>query len=144
MGEERFQETSHAATECPAPGRSDPRPARSHAGLPRLREEWIRARGDVVETGRHALPAFARDGRHGNADESSVYTRFDSPFRIGALLPPGARVIDARGVRIATPAARVMRVPGLRQVFRTAERALCDSPLRVFGGFYIAASRRGT
>jgi ubiquinone/menaquinone biosynthesis C-methylase UbiE len=76
------------------------------------------------------------------ADENSVYTRFDSPFELDGLLPPGAKIIDARGVRIATPTARVMRVPVLRDVFRSAERALCDSPLRVFGGFYIAAIRR--
>jgi ubiquinone/menaquinone biosynthesis C-methylase UbiE len=82
-------------------------------------------------------------GRIGqSADEDSVYTRFHSPFEIEALLPDGAKIVDARGVRIATPTARVMRVPLLREVFRTAERALCDSPLRVFGGFYIAAIRR--
>jgi hypothetical protein len=31
-----------------------------------------------------------------------------------------------------------------RLVFRAAERALCDSPLRVFAGFYVAAiEKRG-
>jgi phosphomethylpyrimidine synthase len=35
-------------------------------GLPRLREDWVRAR-DVAEIGRHALPSFARDARHGDA-----------------------------------------------------------------------------
>lgn len=76
------------------------------------------------------------------AHERHVYTRFDSPFKIEQLLPPGTKIIDARGVRIATPAAKVMRVPPLRRFFRSAEYALCDSPLRVFGGFYIAAIRR--
>ncbi|HVJ14032.1 MAG TPA: class I SAM-dependent methyltransferase [Polyangiaceae bacterium] len=76
------------------------------------------------------------------ADENSVYTRFDSPFDLDGILPAGAKIIDARGVRIATPTARVMRVPVLRDVFRSAERLLCDSPLRVFGGFYVAAIRR--
>ena len=75
-------------------------------------------------------------------DESHVYTRFDSPFDLDGLLPAGVKIIDARGVRIATPTARVMRVPVLRDVFRNAERLLCDSPLRVFGGFYVAAIRR--
>jgi ubiquinone/menaquinone biosynthesis C-methylase UbiE len=77
-----------------------------------------------------------------HANEGNVYTRFDSPFAIDALLPRGAKIVDARGVRIATPSARVMRVPVLRDVFRAAERLLCDSPLRVFGGFYVAAIRR--
>jgi phosphomethylpyrimidine synthase len=36
-------------------------------GLPRLRADWIRARGDVEERGLHALPAFALDARHGSA-----------------------------------------------------------------------------
>ena len=66
----------------------------------------------------------------------------DSPFDLEKLLPPGTRIVDARGVRIATPTARVMQVPQLRRWFRSAEQALCDSPLRVFGGFYIAAIRR--
>jgi hypothetical protein len=37
-----------------------------------------------------------------------------------------------------------MRLPFLRDVFRSAERALCDSPLSGFGGFWIAAiAKRG-
>jgi phosphomethylpyrimidine synthase len=37
-------------------------------GLPRVREPWVRGRGDVEEHGRHEIPAFARDGRHGDAE----------------------------------------------------------------------------
>ena len=47
---------------------SGPRDADVRQGLPRLREPWIRARGDVREVGRHTLPAFARDRRHGDAE----------------------------------------------------------------------------
>jgi len=36
-------------------------------GLPRVREEWVRTHGNVAEIGRHTLPAFARDRRHGDA-----------------------------------------------------------------------------
>ena len=46
---------------------SGPRAVDVRRGLPLLREHWIRARGDVVESGRHELPAFARDRRHGDA-----------------------------------------------------------------------------
>jgi ubiquinone/menaquinone biosynthesis C-methylase UbiE len=74
--------------------------------------------------------------------EGHVYTRFDSPRGVERLLPQGCRIIDARGIRIVTPSARVMRVPGLRALFRRAERALCDSPLKRFGGFWIAAIRK--
>jgi ubiquinone/menaquinone biosynthesis C-methylase UbiE len=77
-----------------------------------------------------------------DAHEGQVFTRFDSPRAVERLLPPGCRIVDSRGVRIATPAARVMKIPGLGRFFRAAERALCDSPLRVFGGFWIAAVRK--
>lgn len=73
------------------------------------------------------------------ANESQVYTRFDSPFAIKRLLPQNSLLVGARGVRIVTPTAKVMRNPVGRAVFRAAERALCDSPLRVFAGFYVAA-----
>lgn len=75
------------------------------------------------------------DGAH----EGNVYTRFDSPARVRELTPKGCRFVTARGVRIATPTAHVMKTRVGRTVFRTAERLLCDSPLSIFGGFYIAA-----
>lgn len=71
--------------------------------------------------------------------EKQVFTRFDSPRRVQALTPPGCRQIDARGVRIATPTAHVMKTRLGREVFRRAETLLCDSPLKVFGGFYVVA-----
>lgn len=73
------------------------------------------------------------------ADESHVYTAYHTPEQIAALTPPGCELVDSRGVRIVTPAAVAMRVPLLRGLLRTAELALCDSPLKRFGGFYIAA-----
>jgi ubiquinone/menaquinone biosynthesis C-methylase UbiE len=75
-------------------------------------------------------------------DESHVYTRFDSPRAVRRLLPPGYRLIASRGVRIVTPAAFLMRRPLSRKWFAAAERALCDGPARVFGGFFIAAIAR--
>ena len=77
-----------------------------------------------------------------SADESHVYTRFDSPRDVRRLVPAGWRVVGSRGVRILIPTARVMRIPLVRQAFRSAERALCDSPLSALGGFWIAAIRR--
>lgn len=75
-------------------------------------------------------------------DESHVYTRYDSPFSIREIAPSNTQLIDSRGVRIVTPAAQVMRLPMAARLFREAERRLCDSPLRVFGGFWIAALRK--
>ena len=73
------------------------------------------------------------------ANESHVYTRYDTPASIRRLLPPGTDIIDSRGVRVALPAAGMMRGPLSRRFFWKLERLLCDSPLRVFGGFWIAA-----
>ena len=75
-------------------------------------------------------------------DESAVYTRFDAPWEIDALKPDGTRLVASRGVRIVTPAAVAMRVPVLGWALKTAERALADSPLRYFGGFWIAALQK--
>jgi ubiquinone/menaquinone biosynthesis C-methylase UbiE len=82
------------------------------------------------------LPAGAISDR---THEDAVFTRFDSPWTIQRILPPGVRLIASRGVRIVTPAAITMRVPAVRSVLVRAERALCDSPLRHLGGFWIAA-----
>jgi len=74
--------------------------------------------------------------------EAEVYTRWDSPWTIHRILPPGVDLVDFRGVRIVTPAAVVHRVPGLSQLVRRAERACVTSPLRFLGGFLVAIIRR--
>ncbi|MBI4703287.1 MAG: methyltransferase domain-containing protein [Deltaproteobacteria bacterium] len=73
--------------------------------------------------------------------EAAAFTRFDPPWRIGALLPPGARVVGRRGLRIVTPFAAALRLPLLGGALRAAERRLCDGPLGYLGGFWIAAIR---
>jgi ubiquinone/menaquinone biosynthesis C-methylase UbiE len=75
--------------------------------------------------------------------ESEVYTRFDPPWVLPRILPPNTRIESARGIRIVTPAAFAMRVPGLRGMLRRAERMLCDSPASLLGGFYVAVVRKG-
>ncbi len=74
--------------------------------------------------------------------EDDVYTRFITPWVIPRILPPAATLIGARGVRIVTPAAAVMRVPMLARALRRIESRLADSPAAVFGGFYIAILRK--
>jgi ubiquinone/menaquinone biosynthesis C-methylase UbiE len=73
------------------------------------------------------------------ANEHDVFTRFDSPARAKALTPPGCVFVGARGVRITIPSAKLMKNPVGRRLFRAAELALCDSPLRRWAGFYVAA-----
>jgi ubiquinone/menaquinone biosynthesis C-methylase UbiE len=74
--------------------------------------------------------------------EDAVYTRFDTPWAVPRLLPPSLTLESARGVRIVTPAAGVMRIPGVRTVMRKLERRLADTPAAFFAGFYIAVLRR--
>ena len=74
--------------------------------------------------------------------ERDVYTRFDAPWRIRALQPAGTRLVASRGVRIFIPSAASLRVPVVGELLRGAERFCCDSPLRWFGGFWIAALER--
>jgi hypothetical protein len=78
-----------------------------------------------------------------SANESHVFTRYDSPRAVRKLTPPGCHLVSARGVRIVTPAAFFFRHPVARNLFRAAEWALCDSPARVFGGFYVAVFVKG-
>jgi ubiquinone/menaquinone biosynthesis C-methylase UbiE len=74
--------------------------------------------------------------------EHAVYTRFDAPWIVPRVLPPSLRVETARGVRIVTPAAGVMRVPVLRRVVAAVERRLADTPAAFFAGFYVAVLRK--
>jgi SAM-dependent methyltransferase len=74
--------------------------------------------------------------------ESDVYTRFDAPWIVPRLLPPGARLIGARGVRIVTPVAGALAWPVVGPWLRSLEVRLADSPARVLAGFYIAVLRK--
>ncbi len=74
--------------------------------------------------------------------ESAVYTRLDPPWIIPRVLPPGTRFDGAYGVRIVTPVAAAMRIPGLRGVLRRAESILAETPLAFFAGFYVAVIER--
>jgi ubiquinone/menaquinone biosynthesis C-methylase UbiE len=78
----------------------------------------------------------------GSTRESAVYTRFDAPWVIPRLLPPSLALEGVRGVRIVTPAALAMRIPGVRAVLRSVETRLADSPAAFFAGFYVAVLRK--
>jgi hypothetical protein len=71
-----------------------------------------------------------------------VYTRFDPPWIVSRVLPPGLRLETARGARIVTPAAKAWHVPLLGRALGAVERRLADTPLAAFGGFYIAVLRK--
>lgn len=111
----------------------------------------------VVRPGGHVLAEFynplsfrgvaKRFGPAGNISatrtEEEVFTRFDAPWNVERMLPPGTSLVASRGVRIVTAAAPLLRIPVLGSVLRRAEWVLADSPLRYFGGFWIAVLRKG-
>lgn len=74
--------------------------------------------------------------------EADVYTRWDSPRDIRAMLPEGVDLEGFRGVRVLTPAAFVHRIPRVGRFMGTLEHVALDSPLRYFGGFLIALIRK--
>jgi ubiquinone/menaquinone biosynthesis C-methylase UbiE len=74
--------------------------------------------------------------------EHAVYTRFDAPWVVPRILPASLSVESARGVRIVTPAAAALRVPGVRTVLAAVERRLADTPAAFFAGFYVAILRK--
>ena len=74
--------------------------------------------------------------------EDVVFTRFDKPEDIPSLAPSNVRVVAQRGIRIVTPAAKVLELPIVGEAFRRAEHMLCDGPLARLGGFYVVALRK--
>ncbi len=85
-------------------------------------------------------PGKISDGR----SEADVYTRWDAPTKLRALLPPPLELEEVRGLRVFTPAAFVHRLPVLGAALSRAERVVTRSPLRWFGGFLVViATKRG-
>lgn len=74
--------------------------------------------------------------------EADVPTRWDSPRRAIARLPPSLSLLDVFGVRVVTPLAAAHRVEPLAPWLARAERAALRSPLRWLGGFLVLVARR--
>ncbi|MFW2388817.1 MAG: class I SAM-dependent DNA methyltransferase [Polyangiales bacterium] len=74
--------------------------------------------------------------------ESDVFTRWDSPRAVRALLPPELTLVEFRGVRVLTPVASIHRAPLVGPALRRAEELASGSPLRNFGGFLVAVLRK--
>jgi ubiquinone/menaquinone biosynthesis C-methylase UbiE len=87
---------------------------------------------------RLAGPQPISDGR----TEADVYTRWDSPRQLKALMPPSLELTDVYGVRVFTPAAFVHKIPVVAGLVAHAERLAVTSPLRWFGGFLVAVARK--
>lgn len=77
-------------------------------------------------------------------DEGQVFTRFDRPGQAQSYFPKGWKLVDTRGIRIVTPAAKLMSIPRLGAVMEKVEHSLADSPARIFGSFYCLVAQRGS
>lgn len=75
-------------------------------------------------------------------NEADVFTRFDTPKAARLLTPRDCTFVGARGVRIVSPAAQLVDMKGVGRLFYAAEKALADTPLSAFAGFYIAQYRK--
>jgi ubiquinone/menaquinone biosynthesis C-methylase UbiE len=74
--------------------------------------------------------------------EADVFTRWDTPRSVAAMLPSNVELESFRGVRVLTPAAFVHKLPLLGRGFALAEHRALASPLRRFGGFLIVIARK--
>lgn len=73
--------------------------------------------------------------------DTDVFTRYDSLAEAVSYLPDGAEVVRVHGIRIALPAAFLMKVPIVGAALRFQERLLARTPLRRYGGFLILVAR---
>jgi ubiquinone/menaquinone biosynthesis C-methylase UbiE len=75
--------------------------------------------------------------------DEHVYTRYDDARAIESYLPTELEWVTSRGIRVITPAAKVLEVPVLGSAMRWAEHRLADLPgARNVGGFLVACLRR--
>jgi len=74
--------------------------------------------------------------------EAAVYTRYDSPEAIRALVPSDCELVQFHGVRTLTPTATVFKLAPLGALFRKAEFAVQSTSLARVAGFLVAELRR--
>jgi ubiquinone/menaquinone biosynthesis C-methylase UbiE len=76
-------------------------------------------------------------------NDEHVFTRYDDAAAIRGYLPRGLEWVATRGIRVITPVAAVLRVPGLGAAVRWAEHRLADLPVaRDHGGFLVAICQK--
>lgn len=68
----------------------------------------------------------------------NVYIRYDSIGKVRKYVQQaGGRVVDYRGIRIATPFAAVAKSPALFKFFKRFDGALADGPCKFFGSYLL-------
>jgi ubiquinone/menaquinone biosynthesis C-methylase UbiE len=75
--------------------------------------------------------------------DEHVYTRYDDARAIRGYLPAELEWVATRGIRVITPAAKLLELPVVGPAVRWAEHRLADLPgARDVGGFLVACCRR--
>lgn len=77
-----------------------------------------------------------------DVNDTDVFTRYDSLSDIHGYLPPDMEPVRTHGIRITTPAAMLMRLPGIGRALCFQEKLLARTPLRRFGGFLVVVARK--
>ena len=87
---------------------------------------------------------FLPAGRVGTGTkEADVYTRFDDPKQIVSLLPEDLEPVTFKGVRVLTPWARLLDIPGATPLATRVERIAGSLPLLWrLGGFLVTVTRK--
>lgn len=115
----------------------------------------VKELGRVVRPGGHLILEFynplsvrgllwqlKRPGRVARGvRERDVFVRFDTPQRAQRYLPPAYKVVETRGIRVLTPFAQALRLPGVGPLLADAERLLASSPARVLGSFFVVVAQ---
>ncbi|MCD6497076.1 MAG: class I SAM-dependent methyltransferase [Deltaproteobacteria bacterium] len=72
-----------------------------------------------------------------------VFTRFDSPEDVRGYLPEDLKVVGFEGVRVLTPWAGLLKVPGVTGVMTRLERWAGRNPVTWrFAGFLLVTARK--
>ncbi|MBP9113950.1 MAG: class I SAM-dependent methyltransferase [Polyangiaceae bacterium] len=78
-------------------------------------------------------------------DDQSVYTRLDAPWNIPKVLPPTLTLETTIGVRVVTPFAGAIDLPGVGWVLEKMERSLTNVPSAAMAaGFFVAVLRKAS
>jgi SAM-dependent methyltransferase len=86
---------------------------------------------------------FRRGRIAGGTTEKDVFTRWDDAETIRSYLPADLRPVTTRGIRVLTPVAALLRVPGLRRAIHALESWAAAAPLlRGWGGFLLLVTRK--
>ncbi len=86
--------------------------------------------------------AFGGESTGEHQRETELFTRYDSVNEMIGYLPANTSLQAIRGAIVVTPAAAVMRVPGIAALLQWIERRVTASFLARYAGFVILVARR--